>query len=607
MRSTLRAIVLFMTTVASLAQAQASSPCLQETADTSLKRGGFSTDQVDPYILEQMKRRGIPGLSLAIIQDGKIVKAKGFGFADRDNKTPVTSSTLFQAGSISKSVAALGALRLVEQGKLSLDEDVNDCLKTWKVPESPFTREKKVTLRGLLSHTAGLTVHGFPGYEVNGPIPSLVQILDGSKPANTAAIRVDTTPGTRWRYSGGGYTIMQQMILDATGMTFPQYMQESVLTPFGMTMSTYEQPVPSGRASETASGYYSSDSAVKGRWHIYPEMAAAGLWTTASDLARFAIEVQKTVAGKTTSVISQAMAHQLLTDQRNNDGLGVFLQGQGRTLRFGHGGRDNGFDATLTAYAEIGQGVAIMINLNENTGATDRILEVIAEAYRWPDFPRPGAIKRPLAVLKDARTLAAYQGYYEFSNNNMIRITAKDNKLVGHMRGSFFDDFLPAKDGEFFGIEMPFEFLFEKDARGEITHFTLKSLKDLKTVRTCPRIVPHVGDLVAHPDPDPSRTAHIRTVLEALAKGDNALESVARVTAGAQKDLGEHRSEELAGLERLTYIAEQDIAGRGVTRHDGEVARVLYYKFTTPKGTQHLLIHLTPEGLFTDLDIVGEP
>ncbi len=439
------------------------------------------------------------------------------------------------------------------------------------------------------------------------PIPSLVQILDGSKPANTPAIRVDTVPGTRWRYSGGGYTVMQKLMLDVTGTPFPQYLQKAVLGPLGMTKSTYEQPLPKDRAKETASGYYSNDGAVKGRWHIYPEMAAAGLWTTPSDLARFAIGVQQAVAGKATSVISQTMAHQMLTDQKDNDGLGVFLQSKGQTLRFSHNGRDNGFDASLTAYAETGQGAAIMINLNENSDAVGRIMEVIAESYQWPDYPRAAAVKRPLAVSKKAEALAPYQGYYEFSNNNMIRITAKENKLIGHMNGGLFDDFLPAEDGGFFGVDLPIAFVFEKDAEGEITHFTLKSLKDQKTLRKCPRIVPHLAGLVAHPDPDPSRTAHVRTVLAALAKGDKALEAVANVTPGAQKDLGSNRSEELAGLDSLTYITEQDIAGRGVIRHDGKVARVLCYKFTTPKGSRDLLIHLTPEGLFTDMDVVGDP
>jgi CubicO group peptidase (beta-lactamase class C family) len=158
-----------------------------------------------------MQKRGIPGLSLAIIQDGKILKAQSYGFIDKDGKVPVTTNTLFQAGSVSKSVAAMGALYLVEQNKLLLDENVNVKLKSWKVPDNEFTNDKKVTLRGILSHTTGLTVHGFPGYAVGAKIPSVVQILDGTAPANTPPVRVDFIPGSRWRYSGGGYTVMQQL------------------------------------------------------------------------------------------------------------------------------------------------------------------------------------------------------------------------------------------------------------------------------------------------------------------------------------------------------------------------------------------------------------
>jgi len=384
-RSKLCAIALFMATAASLARAQPPSS---------------RTDQVDRFIEEQMQTRDIPGLSLAIIQDGKIVKAKGYGLADRDKKTSVTPSTLLQAGSISKSVAALGALHLVEQGKLSLDENVNVRLKGWKVPGNEFTKEQKVTLRRLLSHTAGLTVHGFPGYAVDAPIPSLIHVLDGHKPANTPAIRVDTVPGTLWRYSGGGYTVMQKLMIDVTGQTFPQYMQKTVLMPLGMTLSTFEQPLPPPKAKETASGYFPKNRPVKGRWHIYPEMAAAGLWTTPSDLARFAIGVQQAVAGKANPVISQTMAHQMLTDQKGNDGLGVFLQGKGHDLRFSHNGRDEGFDALLTAYAETGQGAAIMINTNEDSGALGRIIEVIAAAYQWPNHPRPASVKPSPAARK---------------------------------------------------------------------------------------------------------------------------------------------------------------------------------------------------------------
>src|SRR6202008_2867755 len=195
------------------------------------------------------------------------------------------------AGSISKPVAAAGMLALVQEGKLSLDEDVNQKLKSWKVPENEFTREQKVTLRRLASHTAGLTVHGFPGYEVGEKLPTLVQILNGEKPANTLPIRVDLVPGTKERYSGGGVTIEQQVMMDVTGKAFPALMKETVLDKIGMSDSSYEQPLPEAWAARTPTGTYQDGKPVHGKWHVYPEMAAAGLWTTPGDLAKFAIEI----------------------------------------------------------------------------------------------------------------------------------------------------------------------------------------------------------------------------------------------------------------------------------------------------------------------------
>src|SRR2546425_722682 len=210
---------------------------------------------VDEVVAAEMKEHHITGVSLAIIENSEISKARGYGFVEQSTTTPVTTSTLFQAGSISKPVAALGALRLVKDGRLSLDEDVNRWLKQWKVPENDFTKDEKVTLRRILSHSAGLTVHGFPGYAVGAPMPTLVEILDGAKPANTAAILVDVVPGSTSRYSGGGYTLMQQMIIDATGKAFPEFMQETVLTPLRMAASTYEQPIPKDKVAATATGY----------------------------------------------------------------------------------------------------------------------------------------------------------------------------------------------------------------------------------------------------------------------------------------------------------------------------------------------------------------
>ena len=337
-------------------------------------------DGLDAFIRAQMAQRQVNGLSLAIIHDGKI-DARAYGVVSKEGPA-VTTDTLFQAGSISKPVAAVGALRLVEQGTLALDADVNAKLKTWRVPENEFTVKEKVTLRRILSHSAGLTVHGFPGYAVTQRMPSVPQVLDGA--GNTKPVRVDVVPGSLSRYSGGGYTVMQLLMTDVTGKSFPQYMRDAVLAPLGMTRSTYEQPLPADRAAQTASGYRANGSAVDGRWHVYPEMAAAGLWTTPTDLAKFAIEIQQSLAGKSNKVLSQKMTQQLLTVQIASSGLGFGLSGDGPTRTFGHNGRDEGFDAQLLAYAEQGEGVVIMINANDNSGVVRRIVDEVARKYKWP-------------------------------------------------------------------------------------------------------------------------------------------------------------------------------------------------------------------------------
>ncbi|HZS52902.1 MAG TPA: serine hydrolase domain-containing protein [Bryobacteraceae bacterium] len=237
--------------------------------------------------------------------------------ADLESKRPVEITTLFQAGSISKPVAAVAAMKLVEEGKLALDQNINTFLTTWKVPDNEFTKDKKVTLREILSHSAGVTVHGFPGYAAGDPIPTLVQVLDGVKPANTPPIRVDVVPGSIWRYSGGGYTIMQLAMTDVTHEPFPEIMRNTVLIKAGMRDSTYENPLPSRLSGVAATGYGSDGAPVARRYHTYPEMAAAGLWTTASDLARFGIEIQKSREGRSNRILKQGTVQEMLTEQKS--------------------------------------------------------------------------------------------------------------------------------------------------------------------------------------------------------------------------------------------------------------------------------------------------
>lgn len=376
-------------------------------------------DEVDKVITDRMRENNIAGLSLAIIQDGKI-EARGYGFTDDRHQMSVTPATLFQAGSISKSVAAFGALRLVQEGQLSLDEDVNTKLRSWKVPENEFTQDKKVTLQGILSHSAGMTVHGFAGYARNEPIPTLVEVLNGTRPANSSPIRVNVIPGSLWRYSGGGYVVMQQMIMDVTNEPFPKFMSDTVLGPLGMTNSTYEQPLPPTMSSAAAAGYYANGSEVPGRWHVYPEMAPAGLWTTPSDLARFAIGVQQAYAGVSNPVLSRETVRQMLTAPNpslsQTDGLGVFVRGSGKTFRFWHDGRNAGFDALMIEFPNIRKGAVIMINANDNKGTLDDIVGAIAKEYDWSGPAAGFGIKTNAAAVK-AAAAAAQKWLKEIDNS----------------------------------------------------------------------------------------------------------------------------------------------------------------------------------------------
>ncbi|HTS07454.1 MAG TPA: serine hydrolase [Candidatus Eisenbacteria bacterium] len=333
-------------------------------------------------LAELMKTFNVPGLSVAIIENYKIVDAKAYGVIEPGSSTPVTTKTLFQAGSISKPVAATGAMYLVQQGKLSLDGDVNQKLKTWKVPENDFTKTEKVTLRRIMSHTAGLTVHGFPGYDVDAPRPTIVQVLNGEKPANTDPIRVDTVPGTNERYSGGGVTIEQLLMMDVTGKQFPALMRELVLDKIGMSDSSYEQPLPTARAAMTAGGAYADGKPVHGKWHIYPEMAAAGLWTTPTDLAKFAIEIALSKQAKANHILSPKTTQEMLTPVMDEAGLGFFFE-KDNPGQFGHNGADEGFQALLTMNAETGNGIAMMADSDNGISVMNQVLRRVAAEYGW--------------------------------------------------------------------------------------------------------------------------------------------------------------------------------------------------------------------------------
>lgn len=377
-------------------------------------------------IAERMAYYGVPGVSIAVINNYQIEWAKGYGVLEADRKTRVDSNTMFQGASISKPLSALAALALVQRGVLDLDRDANDILTSWQVPKSDSIPNFLVTLRGLLSHTSGLTPTGYNGYEQGGRVPNLIQVLNGERPANTTPISVDELHGQGFHYSGGGYTILQQMILDVTHVKFPDFMEQTVLAPLGMTHSTYQQPLAKKLRKFAASGHRSSGRPVPGKWHVYPEMAAAGLWTTPSDLARFAIEIQQAAAGRSEKIVPQAMITEMLTPQRGGPvGLGLFLRGSGGAIRFGHSGANEGFRSEFVAFVHRGQGAVVMTNSDTGGGLLSEIINAIAAVYGWPDY---ASDPKPLAQM-DPKIYDRYVGDYIVGPNQVVSVTREGDRL----------------------------------------------------------------------------------------------------------------------------------------------------------------------------------
>lgn len=374
---------------------------------------------------ERMQYYHVNGLSIAVIHNYKLEWAKGYGWADSAKQIPVTTQTLFQAASISKSLNAMGILKLAQENKLNIHDDINNYLKSWQLPKSNFTANKKVTVYNLLNHTAGLNVHGFLGYEKGDSIPSIVQILNGEKPANSEAIRSCAVPGTKVEYSGGGIEISQLILMDITHESYGKYQWDEVLKPLGMANSFYTQPPLKNKMTLLATGYDTNGKEINGKYHIYPELAAAGLWTNPVDLSKFIIETQLSYEGKSNKVLSQIMTRQMLTPFKDSDaGLGLFIDSIGNRMYFQHGGSNEGFKSQYFASLIGGDGIVVMVNSDQD-GILRDVINSVAQAYKWEDFYRPE--KRKTVNVPDD-TLQLYVGNYSLNQIN-ISVFKKGNNL----------------------------------------------------------------------------------------------------------------------------------------------------------------------------------
>jgi CubicO group peptidase (beta-lactamase class C family) len=432
---------------------------------------------------QRMTYYATPGASIGVVDDGTLVWASGFGVRTMGTTDAVTATTPFQAGSIAKPVFALAVMRLVEQGALDLDADVNGYLSSWRVPANGGW-QPRITLRQLLSHTAGVTVHGFRGYPASGPWPTPLEVLQGVPPANTPEVIVDLMPGLAFRYSGGGTTIAQQVVVDVLGRPFPDLMREHILDPLGMANSTFEQPLPAPVAARAAVAHPLNGQPLPGGANVYPEMAAAGLWTTAADLSRLAVALMCTLRGepsalplKTESV--QSMLQPQLPDQTIGEhfvGIGWYCSGEGDDFCFGHQGVDEGFLAEMRVLPARGKAAAVIINAHGWLLPVE-IFKAIGREYGWPATPlRAASIAMPAGV--------DYAGSYRSEHGVLAEVVQSADALALRLGGQTPVPLVPNSELEFHAVVLNLFVHFEMESDRAITAMVLMQHgKDIRFTR----------------------------------------------------------------------------------------------------------------------------
>ncbi|MDN5287795.1 MAG: serine hydrolase [Mucilaginibacter sp.] len=419
-------------------------------------------------IQERMAFYKVPGLSIAVIQNYHMVWAKGYGFADDSLKTPVTAQTLFEAGSISKSLNGVGVLKLVQDKKLDLYTDINTYLSSWKFPYDSLSKGKKITVANLLSHTAGLNLQGFPGYRQGKPLPTIVQILDGQKPANTPAVRSKYAPGIKSEYSGGGTTISQMVVMDITHQPYADYMKKAVLDPLGMKSSAYAQPPVGISSNLLATAYDLNNKPIPGKYHVYPELAAAGLWSNPTDLAKYIIETQLAYEGRSAKVLNLATTKlQLAPYVDKSAALGVFIDDEDGTKYFQHGGVDAGFHSQYYGSLEGGNGVVVMINSDHEEILTE-VINSVAKVYGFK-----GLYHSTKTIAVSDTVLQTYTGVYQIAPNFIVTVSKEGNRLYAQPSGRGKEAIYPKTQTGFLLKNLQIEIEFVKDREGNVIAMVL--------------------------------------------------------------------------------------------------------------------------------------
>lgn len=412
--------------IASLAPCQLTSApaAAQEPYEVLARRLVPATvfaSEADPYLSmeEQMAANDVPGIAVAVIEDGEIAWSHAWGVVDTRTREPLTAGTRFQAASLSKPIAGAAFVDLAEDGLIRLDADVGDYVQGWSVNAAPPIRPEEI-----LSHSGGLTVSGFPGYAQGDEVPSLLQILQGQPPANTEAVVYDPKTRGKFSYSGGGFVALQSAMESVAGMSFADLVRERVFEPAGMTSSNFESPPPG--AAGYAVGHYGRDEPIDGGWHIYPEQAAAGMWTTVEDLARFALNI----TGHSTTgidILGPAAAADYQREHIPETALGIWIMEADGHRALYHTGGNAGFHTNFFTFDDGSHGVFVLTNNDVSTRLIYQTIRAVSRMYEWPAFHKPRVIQN---IEFDEGLTAALPGTYAVRGSPQVVHIAWDGEAM---------------------------------------------------------------------------------------------------------------------------------------------------------------------------------
>ncbi len=423
-------------------------------------------------LLDRMRFYNVPGVSLTVIDKNAIEWSRTYGEKDALIHQPLTRETMFQAGAFSQMMTAAAALKMAEGGKIDLDADIGSLLKSWRLPPPADTGLKsRITLRSLLTHSAGLSEYVYLGYPQGDPLPSLAQILDGEPPANGGPAWASSRKGSalRTRYSEPGYLVAGQALADASGMPFSGLMDASIIGPLGLKNSTFALPLPDDLRARIATGHTREGQPVKGFWNNYPEAAAKGLWTTPDDFAAFLLDLLGSAAGSPGKILSQAAARNMLSAQVESYGFGFIVEGKGDDILFDLRGKTHGFTCFLAIYPAKGQGAVIMTNSENGFLLIQEIMAGLSEAYGWAHYkPEEKSVLR-----LDPAAYQDFSGTYEVHPNYRLDVTSEDYYLVIRPTGQAATKFYAESQTLFYSTDPYVRIQFLRNKAGSVDSLVL--------------------------------------------------------------------------------------------------------------------------------------